>query len=75
MKEEKSKKKLWINLYSLYKHKINIYIARDHSRKFISLHVHISDVGSRLKGGGVVRLIINIDKKEIGEGGGLSYPF
>lgn len=74
MKEEKSKKKLWINLYSLYKHKINIYIARDHSRKFISLHVHISDVGSRLKGGGVVRLIINIDKKEIGEGG-LSYPF
>lgn len=71
MKEEKSKKKLWINLYSLYKHKINIYIARDHSRKFISLHVHISDVGSRLKGGGgVVRLIINIDKKEIGEGGG-----
>lgn len=50
MKEEKSKKKLWINLYSLYKHKINIYLARDHSRKFISLH--ISDVGSRLKGGG-----------------------
>lgn len=74
MKEEKSKKKFWINLYFLYKYKINIYIVRDYFWKFIFLYVYISDVGSRLKGGGGVRFIINIDKKEIGEGG-LSYFF
>lgn len=52
MKEEKSKKKFWINLYFLYKYKINIYIVRDYFWKFIFLYVYISDVGSRLKGGG-----------------------
>lgn len=67
MKEEKSKKKFWINLYFLYKYKINIYIVRDYFWKFIFLYVYISDVGSRLKGG--VDLLESLIRKKLGRGG------